>query len=123
MSLVGIMLKFATWLYVLILAVLTLATVLSSWASHGAAVFSIEVIVDSIFIIGIVLFAVGARIRWWLIPSIVMAASQIFLWVADDLTKLEDVMQWLLILAPGYVMNAIVATRQPMVQVSDSVAD
>jgi hypothetical protein len=99
----------ATWGYLLLLLGFGVSSSIVTWASEDLRVLIIEICTNAIFLAGVALFALRARLRWWIALFGLAAVGESFLLFTSDDTTAKDVLLWVLILLPAVVMNLAVA--------------
>ncbi len=92
-------------IYSLIILVFAGASSFITWANNPIMILFVEILVDTVLLLGIVLSLCDKHIKWWFIPFVLAVIGEVYLLVADDRIGIKEAIQWTLILVPAIYLH------------------
>ena len=94
--------------YLFLLLVFALSSIVVTWSNDSSGILALEVIVNLIFLAGVILSIKGLRHRGWILPLIIAILGEAYLLLIDIRAKQSDILLWCFILAPAFYFHLTV---------------
>jgi len=94
--------------YIFLLLVFALSSIFPTWANNSSEILAVEIIVDLIFIAGVILSIRGLRHRGWIVPFIIALMGETYLLIISKQTTTTDILLWCIILAPALYFHSVI---------------
>ncbi len=91
--------------YLFLLSLLSLISISASYYIDTTYIFATEVIVDIIFIFGVIFYYKRLFLKAWGTVFLFALTGEIILLITDSRSQLVDISFWILILSPAIYMN------------------
>jgi hypothetical protein len=93
--------KFVKIAYLIIILLFAISSTAVTWANNSVAVLSLEFVVNTGILLGVVLSIRKINLKWWALPMVFIFCGEIFLLATDPRVGAVESIQWAVILFPS----------------------